>query len=341
MADPHKTPLDVMPVAVLTQLLSAPGSRDGAGIYRVRSAPEVFALASACADSRRGRQLVIMASRRSLDWPVHPSRLASAVGADADVALLDTPSSVTAFADTLPFGVPEGKVRILRTGLAPSDSQDRHPLIQATRDSEILAEAELYVEEGQRLREDVETTRHQNIDREIAAAVANAVRPERQKISDMTAKITDLKRALANAQAALDEEQRPVFADPHAQFRFELHHAWLQATEEGDRNTWPLREWELGPDFLASIDAQQIVDRARVIRACVDVITGRHAEINSRASHKFKPAGAKDRVRDDGAMAWRCAVNVGPSAARLMWWERADGVVELSLVAAHDDFRIT
>lgn len=339
---------DSLPIAVLIQLLTpaSPSSQPPLPLFRVRNSGEAYQFASACFDSRRSRQLVVMTKPTGRGWIVDPRSVAQAVGVDADVVMIDDGNTLTAVNDALTkkLGVYSGRVRVLRPGLTLDDEEDRHPLIlvgeQTAEDT--LIEIELYVEDGTRLRREAHPA--DRFEAAVAEAVRHAVadteRRERARTAEETARATTLKRALLKAEAALAEEQRPLFADPHAQFRYELHHAWLHATEEGDRQSWPLREWELGPEFLASIDAQQIVDRARVIRACVDVITGRHAEINSRASHQFRPAGGNARRRDDGSIAWRCSINMGPSAARLMWWERADGIVEPSLVAAHDDFRI-
>jgi hypothetical protein len=167
----------------------------------------------------------------------------------------------------------------------------------------------------------------------------------RAKLTQITKQLRAETRARVKAEEALKNARRPVFADPVVQFAHDLWLAWLKNTEEGDRKKWPLRRWDLSEQFLDSIAAQQIVDYDRAVKACVDVVTGRHAEINSRQPHRLRASGGKAgsdyRVRpEDGAAAWRCWINQGPSAARLMWWERCDDVVELSLVCIHDDVRI-
>lgn len=76
---------------------------------------------------------------------------------------------------------------------------------------------------------------------------------------------------------------------------------------------------------------------------CVDVLTGRAARTAGHAAHPLRAGteGASSPViREDGAMAWRCAIQRNsPAAARLTWWELTIGVVELSRVGHHDDYK--
>lgn len=340
---------DALAIGVLMRLMSSATTTQAPELplYRVRGAAEAYELAAVAYDTRRTRQLVLMSPHRS-GWLLDPVDVAIAVGDHADVVMID--DSRTAYdvdaAITKSFAVFGGGVRVLRPGMTEADER-RHRLVKI-RDAEgnegldpdaALEGIERIVAEG--LREPRRVFAEHATQGEIRAAVKQAVAEEQARNRELTSKLATSRRALEKLQAELDAEERPVYADPHAQFRYDLHRYWLKATEEGDRPEWPLREWELGVLFLDSIAEQQIVDRPRVMRAVVDVITGRHKEINSRASRNMRTSisgNAPAVTREDGAVAWRCSINLGPAAARLMWWEgRPDGVVELSRVATHDD----
>ena len=138
-----------------------------------------------------------------------------------------------------------------------------------------------------------------------------------------------------------------VFSDREEQFEHELWLSWLHTTPECDRDDWPLRPYQLGPEFLDSLDALEAISRPRLIRTCVDVVTGRYAEINGRQAkrlHDGTPTsgrGAPDLVRhSDGAIAWRCAVQTKGVGARMLWWELPGHEPELARLAGHNDFRI-
>lgn len=342
---------DAMPIGILLRLMSSQTTtmRPEFPLFRVRGLAEAYQLAAIAYDIRRVRQLVVMSPDKH-GWQIDPVDVMLTVGDHADVVMLDDRQTTECVAEALtrPLAPFSGYIRILRPGLSEADGGEdgrgRHPGVkpgfQRASPQHTLDVVRRKVNEGLRVAHALPARPLTNDD--LKAAVEAAVSAERAKAAEATTKLATLKRELRSQQER-PEDERPVFADPHAQFRYDLHRAWLKATEEGDRPNWPLREWELGPVFLDSIDEQQIVDRAQVIRACVDVITGRHKEINSRASHKLRmreggnsPAVVRD---EDGAAGWRCSVNSGPAAARLMWWELGD-FVELSVVATHDDIRI-
>jgi hypothetical protein len=339
---------DALPIGVLMRLMSSQTSTvpPELPLYRVQGLAEAYQLAAVGYDARRKRQLVLMSPPKGR-WLLNPVDVATAVGADADVVMIDDAQTVffVAEAITKSFAAFSGNVRVLRPNMTETD-QRRHRSVWVvdTADGGVnaLASIQRIVAEG--VREQRCVPGAPDNDDAVREAVDKAVAAERKKTKEVTTRLTLANRLVEKLKRELTEE-RTLFADPHAQYRYDLHSYWLRATEEGDRPQWPLREWELGLLFLDSIAEQQIVSWSRVMRACVDVITGRHKEINSRASHRLRSnneAGSSSDpvIREDGAVAWRCSINLGPAAARLMWWERPDGVVELSLVASHDDVRI-
>lgn len=339
---------DALSIGVLMRLMSSQTSTapPALPLYRVRDVAEAYQLAAIAYDTRRIRQLVVMSPGRH-GWQLDPVEVMLHVGDDADVVILDNSKTIRDVAEALtreltPFS---GDVRILRPGLSEPNGTPEHgvnPIVRPGRDGspkDALALIGRKVQDGKNLHRAIPGTLSEE---DVAAAVDAAVRAERARTADAASELASLRRTV-RAQRQQDGEERRVYADPHAQFRYELHRAWLMATEEGDRQKWRLREWELGETFLDSIEEQQIVERPQVIRACVDVITGRYREINSRASHRLRSStgGNAPAVEGkDGEAAWRCSVNTGPAAARLMWWECPGDLVKLSVVRTHDDLRI-
>lgn len=159
------------------------------------------------------------------------------------------------------------------------------------------------------------------------------------------ARITQLTHDLTAANSALDtcrrEHTDPVFEDDEEQFRSDATLAWLRMTPPSERAAWPMREYQVGPDFLGSWDDLS-VDRARVVHVVVDMLTRRAYEMSSRAVHpQGETRGGKPTTRADGAIAYRAAIKrASPSAPRLLVWELCDGRVELARVALHDDLAI-
>lgn len=293
-------------------------------------------VASAIFDARRDRPLVVITPHvRSGKYDCNPRRVAAELWETADVVMLQTQLTTS----TLNTLVPEwmqaynGSIRVFSSRAEPTDPETYHPLITPRWEG---------VADG---------------DRRIVATVTHLLRNPRRPSTDSERQITHLtsqverlteerdrarKLATKAAKTEATTEAPRVWNDPQAQFDWELYNTWLEMTPDGtDREAWPLRSYILGPKFLESMDSVRVVKRRIIIRACVDVVTGRYREINSREAKHFGDRNNKVS-REDGASGWRCAiVSKTPAAPRLMWWEIPPGdEVELSLVAHHDDFRI-
>ena len=107
----------------------------------------------------------------------------------------------------------------------------------------------------------------------------------------------------------------------------------------GERQLWPQRAWTVGPRFLASVDALEGISHAKVVDVLVEVITGRDKDMPGRELHQLLDgrAGAP-RVRHDGALAWRCALQTNAAGARrLHYWTLPDKSIELDQIGVHDD----
>ncbi|WP_027588156.1 hypothetical protein [Acidipropionibacterium thoenii] len=127
-----------------------------------------------------------------------------------------------------------------------------------------------------------------------------------------------------------------VWADPERQLRWEIEQEWLQGTPEAERGSG-LMTYTLTRRFLDSLGAD-IVPRGKTVRVMVDILAGQAWD--RHVTHPFNDAarGGKQRVRHDGATAWRTYVKAeSPGAPRLTWWMCADGSVEFEHVGHHDE----
>jgi hypothetical protein len=131
---------------------------------------------------------------------------------------------------------------------------------------------------------------------------------------------------------------------PEEIFLAEVRQAWERSTTPDDRLRYPWREPTLGPDFLSSLAAVEGVARDRVVRACAHVCSGRAPDVTGLELHPLRESAGGDapqRIREDGAKAWRCSLQADtPAARRLHYWQLPDAGVELANVAYHDDLTI-
>lgn len=102
----------------------------------------------------------------------------------------------------------------------------------------------------------------------------------------------------------------------------------------------PLSQYDLGPEFLGSLDALQVVGRKVVLAAVVDILTGQASAKNGRRVHRQRvgqAGGTAPLVRADGAAGWRCDIRGNtPAAPRLLWWVVPGGRIELAKATVHD-----
>ncbi|GAA4153662.1 hypothetical protein GCM10022286_00330 [Gryllotalpicola daejeonensis] len=139
--------------------------------------------------------------------------------------------------------------------------------------------------------------------------------------------------------AAPFEPERFNNADDAA--RHAILNAWVQRVEAREKELYPLPAYELGDAFARSLAEFDPEQQGKALRAAVDVLTGRAKDVRGRRLHQLRDGDAGPaRVREDGATCWRVDIETNtPSARRLHYWQRADGVIELSKVGLHDDYR--
>lgn len=134
----------------------------------------------------------------------------------------------------------------------------------------------------------------------------------------------------------------PLFADPEEQFRYEVYVEWATRITAGEKAERPLRDYVIGPEFLASVDKVEGVDRRKVVSVVVEVVTGLVEQLAGRDLHPLRTGPGGDdppALRKDGAVCMRAALQRNtPSARQLHYWRMGDRI-ELSRVALHDDMR--
>jgi len=184
------------------------------------------------------------------------------------------------------------------------------------------------------LRTEIERLSAELTDERDARAKAEAL------LADATQDRRDAGEALRDARRAAERAHVDATEDG---IRIEIERTWGNRTSPGERQRWPLREFEFGPAFIDSLDALDENQLSKAVRACVDAITGRDREIPARELHRLRSGEGGDDtyvVRTDGARCWRSSIEQNaPGARRLHYWELADGVIELSRVVPHDDTR--
>lgn len=334
------TEMDIFGLMLLMPTNLEPERSHEPHLFVAQGSDKAMLVASLIYDVRRSRPLVVITPdiRRSLT-DCKPATVAAELWNCADVVHIRDPKTASTLNTLVPdwVRVYNGATRIYAPGADLSDPEGAHPLVRA-------------------LWEGAETANHRIVNTVRAFARNRRTHnPEKllaelqRKHAAVVADLSEARKALNDRPSEVKEPDAPiVFSDPEAQFDHELYNGWLEATQEGDREKWALRPYEIGPEFLASLNGMKTVKRSVIIRACVDVATGRYAEINSREAQFFhntgrkKANGSNKKVEraSDGAAAWRCKVGTGGIALRLMWWECPGDSPEFSLVVEHNDYRI-
>jgi hypothetical protein len=187
--------------------------------------------------------------------------------------------------------------------------------------------------------------------RELEAQVVRLdAKVRNQKTALRKEKVRQRSTALRSGAAAngVGSERTPsadvvTFPDPREQFRHEVYLAWAERIPAGQKAERPLGPYTLGPEFLASIEEVEGVDRPKVVQVVVEILTGLAEKLAGRDLHPLRTTaggGSAPLTRDGGWSAWRVALQrESPAARRLHFWRR--GIeVELARVVLHDDLRM-
>ncbi|MFI6281617.1 hypothetical protein [Streptomyces sp. NPDC050988] len=327
-------------------------------------------------DPARLQPLVLVStSRPHGDGPlISPDALYARLDGAAEVAVTTGNAASRALSGYLAqFNTWGGAVRLYLPDASPRDPWQRHPLFQVDprhpdQDFQYIvarvrtaaglhpatSAASSTLTAVRTAPETVcDTHEHAGADDERGAAeltrLAGQVADKERRLREQTETIADLRQQLQKLGKKLRAADRDsylppvpqVYDDPERQFRYEIEQHWLWTVPETDRDEHPLTDYRLGRDWLAALEAIELVDRNKILDVVVEVLTGRAVGSAARRPRRMRIAGSAPRTRADGAIAWRCDIKQGTAAApRLMYWRLPDNTVELGRVAAHDDMQL-
>lgn len=161
---------------------------------------------------------------------------------------------------------------------------------------------------------------------------------------DTQSKLSQLTRKQSSG-GVLDDRDADLraFADPEAQFRYEVDLAYARRIPAAEKPALPLRQYRVLPGLLETLTALDARDRAKAVEVAVEIATWRVHDIHGRQTHQLRTGSGPDDpilIRDDGASCWRVYLqHKTPQARRVHFWMPSDRVPELSSVRQHDDLR--
>lgn len=184
--------------------------------------------------------------------------------------------------------------------------------------------------------------------RDESAGLSTELHRERGLRRERDSIIAGLRQELREARAARPELEadssrtaRSEWPDGESWLRHEVTSTWASRTGASEKRQYPLREYVLGPRFLESMNELGDAYTEKILRALVDVLTGRAPEIPGRDLHRLREGqGGNDPyvTRRDGGTCWRVSLEQNTaSARRLHYWQLPGGHIELSRAVVHDD----
>jgi len=137
-------------------------------------------------------------------------------------------------------------------------------------------------------------------------------------------------------------ERRHNWPSDELWLRSEIQLAWIERVPGFDKLRFPLpTNYVIGPRFAESISSLDDGQFDKAMKCVVDVLTDRAKDLASRDLHRLRTGdGGSDapRIRaEDGAVAWRAAVEINAASARRLHYWAIGSQIELSQVAVHDD----
>lgn len=185
--------------------------------------------------------------------------------------------------------------------------------------------------DAERRKADLEARRHLDAVRQLEALKAELARTN--------AKLVDARQRRRSAASRTESAPAALFTDPMEQFDLELRNEWARMVPAVDKVAEPLGVYTVGPHFLASLAQLPAPQRAKAMRAVVDLVADRSGPLRNRKPHVLREnegAHAPARMRGDDA-CWRLYVEQGTAAAlRLHYWKLKSGGFELHEVVPHD-----
>jgi len=172
----------------------------------------------------------------------------------------------------------------------------------------------------------------------LAAEVAELRRRSTHQETQLQQARARLRRA---GQKRPSHEGPPEFADREEGFRYAVLTAWARRTPRSEQATRPLPDYTVTPQFLESLGALEGISTEKVADVVFEILTDRAKDLDGRELHPLRTGEAGNspqRIREDGATAWRAALQRNAAAARrIHFWRLPGGGVELWHVGPHDE----
>lgn len=158
--------------------------------------------------------------------------------------------------------------------------------------------------------------------------------------------VDELRKARRNLSApavvAGPRDRRDAWPSDESWLRNEILRAWTERVQAAEKPSLPLpTDYVIGPGFPESLSGLDNGQFDKAMRTIVDVLLDRAKDIPGRDLHRLRTGGGGDdayRVRlEDGAQAWRAAIEIKSASARRLHYWVLDGRIELSRVVLHDD----
>lgn len=181
------------------------------------------------------------------------------------------------------------------------------------------------------------------LDAELGDAVRNSHRLQRE-LRAVKDRARAPKPRLTVQQPAAPSIPWNLFTEEEDAVRHAIYLTWAEAVHPSDKAGTPLPDYRVGEHFAASLREFTEPQQRKALRCVVDTLTGRSAELASRAVHVLRTSEAGDTpavTREDGAVCFRANIETNTaSARRLHYWKLTDGGIELSRAVQHDDFEV-
>lgn len=134
-----------------------------------------------------------------------------------------------------------------------------------------------------------------------------------------------------------------AFLDEQEQLDFEIRTAWALRIRANEKPLRSLGEWDYAPQFFDTLRNIEGVERSKLADVIVEILTGLVKRMPGRKLHLLRTGeGGNEPARQtpQGEFYMRVALQLGsPGGRRLHYYHRNDGVVVLSSVRMHDDYR--
>lgn len=170
-------------------------------------------------------------------------------------------------------------------------------------------------------------------------AAEHQIEALRDDLSKTKASLVQLRQQRRSVSSRSENAAGALFLDAGEQFRFDLRQAWAHAVPAVEKAAHPLGDFRSSQLFLDSWAALTEQQRAKTLRAVVDLVAGRQGPLRRREPHSLRlheGAQAGPTLRGEDVCMRLYVEQKTPGALRLHYWKSPSGGLELHQVVTHD-----